>query len=413
MLPERLMRLVSVGLLSSSVPRDVIDEAVSVHGRLAKRSDGSLPPHVMVNFAMAMAVFADDDYEGVLSNLMEPLAIWGGWDDRWEPATSSGIAQARQRLGYEPVKEVFERIAVPVAEELTRGAFCAGRRMVSMDGMVFDVPATKGNDTAFGRPSNGAFPQVRAVSLVECGSHATLGAHLGPVAGKGSGERSAARALFPLLEPEWILLADSGFYSFEGLCQALGTGADVLWRLGDVMDLPVVAHHDDGSYTSIVYAPRTSAKSRAQLLQRGRRGEDLADARERARLIRVVEYRVDIETDDADGTVRELICLITNILDPDDAPAGLLADCYHQRWESESVNDEIKTELRGPGRVLRSKSPDMVRQEIYGYFLAHYALAALICRAATETDTDPDRVKFTRTLRVVRRRIADPAAFSP
>jgi hypothetical protein len=126
--------------------------------------------------------------------------------------------------------------------------------------------------------------------------------------------------------------------------------------------------------------------------------------------VRVVEYEVP---DRGDTHSRELVCLLTTLLDPRQAPALDLAEGYHQRWEHESGNDEVKTVLRGPGRILRSKSPDMVRQEIYGYLLTHYALRALICRAATEADIDPDRVKFTRTVRIIRRRIADPAAFSP
>ena len=101
------------------------------------------------------------------------------------------------------------------------------------------------------------------------------------------------------------------------------------------------------------------------------------------------------------------------MLDHRRAPAGMLAAGYHDRWEQELGNDEVKTVLRGPGRILRSHSPDMVRQEIYGYLLTHYAISALICQAATEADIDPDRVEFTRTVRLVRRRIADPAAISP
>jgi Transposase DDE domain len=105
--------------------------------------------------------------------------------------------------------------------------------------------------------------------------------------------------------------------------------------------------------------------------------------------------------------------LATTILDPTQASAEALAQAYHQRWEHETGNDQLKTHLRGPGKILRSRKPDMVRQELYGYLLAHYAISALICRAATEADIDPDRVKFLRTVRILRRRIADPAAFSP
>jgi hypothetical protein len=120
----------------------------------------------------------------------------------------------------------------------------------------------------------------------------------------------------------------------------------------------------------------------------------------------VIEYEVP----DRDGDGKdELIALITTITDPRQAPAAVLAQAYHQRWEHETGNRQLKTYLRGPGRVLRSQSPDMVRQEIYGYLLAHYAVSALICKAATEADIDPDRVKFKRTVRLVRRRVADPA----
>jgi hypothetical protein len=113
-----------------------------------------------------------------------------------------------------------------------------------------------------------------------------------------------------------------------------------------------------------------------------------------------------------DGSTDPIV-LITTITDPTQAPAAQLAAAYHQRWEHETGNDQLKTHLRGPGKVLRSRKPDTVRQEIYGYLLTHYALSALICRAATEAGVDPDRVKFLRTVRIVRRRVTDPAAFPP
>jgi hypothetical protein len=126
-------------------------------------------------------------------------------------------------------------------------------------------------------------------------------------------------------------------------------------------------------------------------------------------VVRVVEYDVPGRVGQGKG---ELIALITTITDPTAVPAADLAQAYHQRWEHETGNDQIKTHLRGPGKVLRSKSPDLVRAEIYGYLLTHHAISALICRAATEADIDPDRVKFLRTVRIIRRRVADPA-FSP
>ena len=213
---------------------------------------------------------------------------WGCWDDSWEVPTRGGITQARQRLGHEPVKEVFAQVAAPVADEDTAGAFLGPWRLMSMDGFEWDLPATKENIAAFGFAGTGkdeapaAFPKARVVTIGECASHAQVAAAIGPVASKGSGEQALARSLYPVL----------------------GGG------------------------------------------------------------------------------------------------------------EHETGNVQLKTYLRGPGKVLRSQSPDMVRQEIYGYLLTHYAISALICQAATAAAVDPDRVKFKRTVRIIRRRAADPV-FSP
>ena len=308
-------------------------------------------------------------------------------------------------MGFEPLKTLFERIAVPVASRLTLDAFCARRRLVSLDGMVFDLPDTVENTTEFGKPSGGVFPQARVVTLVECGSHVSLGAHIGPVVGKGTGERSAAAMLIPLLEPGMMLICDQGFYGFALWCQAADAGVDLLWRLGDIMDLPIVDRCGDGSFVTLLFAPGVRPAARRALVVRAKAGHELDPTR--VRFARVVEYDV---TDRGSG---DLICLLTTILDPREGPALMLAECYHQRWEHEASNKEIKNQLRGPSKILRSQSPDMVRQEIYGYLIAHYAVSAAICQAATETGIDPDRVKFTQTVRLVRDTIAGPDGFPP
>ena len=171
--------------------------------------------------------------------------------------------------------------------------------------------------------------------------------------------------------------------------------------------LPVLELLPDGSYRSVLVSPKVKGKARAQLIEAARREEDLDP--DKARRARVVEYQVPDREGDGTG---ELIALITTITDPRQAPAGMLAQAYHQRWEHETGNAQLKTYLRGPGKVLRSQKPDMVRQEIWGYLLTHFAISALICTAATAAGIDPDRVKFKRTVRIIRRRAADPA-FSP
>jgi hypothetical protein len=245
---------------------------------------------------------------------------------------------------------------------------------------------------------------VRVVTIGECGSHAKIAAQMGPVGGKGSSEQALARRLFPRLEEDWLLIADRGFYNWADWQAAAATGAVLLWRVKADLRLPVLELLPDGSYLSVVARPALHDKARSKVIAAARAGEDLDPGQ--AVRVRVIEYEIPDRDGDGSG---ELISLITTITDPAAASAQELAQAYCQRWEEETGNDQIKTCLRGPGTVLRSKSPDMVRQEIYGYLLTHYAISALICRAATEAGTGPDRVKFTRTVRIVRRRAADPA----
>ena len=190
---------VSLGVLASSVPRDAIDEAVAAAGRQAKRSDGKLPPHVMVYFVMAMALFAEDDYEEVAARLAGPLGSWGCWDAGWEVPTSGGITQARKRLGWEVPRQLYAQVAVPVAEVLMRGGFLGPWRLMAIDGFGWDAPDTPDNAAAFGYAGSGdrrsAFPKGRVVTISECGSHAMVDAESGGVAGKGSGEQALARRL--------------------------------------------------------------------------------------------------------------------------------------------------------------------------------------------------------------------------
>jgi hypothetical protein len=228
------------------------------------------------------------------------------------------------------------------------------------------------------------------------------------VAGKGAGEQSLARKLYRRLEEDWLLIADRNFFNWADWCAAADSGAQLLWRVKADLTLPVLDLLPDGSYSSVLISPKIRGKARQALIEAARAGEDPDE--DKACHVRVVEYEVPDRDGDGKG---ELIALITTITEMTAAPAPLLAEAYQQRWEHETGNAQLKTHLRGPARVLRSKSPGMVRQEIYGYLLTHYAISALICRAATEAGIDPDRVKFKRTVRIIRRRAADPAAFPP
>ena len=405
----RLTDWISLGVLASWVPADAIDDAVAATGKGERRRGGKLPPRVVAYLVMALALFADEDYEEVAARLAGTWADWDGWEASWGGVpTSGGIAQARQRLGPEPLKELFSQVAKPVADMTTAGAFLGRRRLMSIDGMEWDVPDTPANRAFFGSRGTAAggapaaFPKARVVTVNECASHAPALAAVGPAAGKGSGEQSLARGLFPRLEEDWLLIADRNFYNWADWCAAADTGAALLWRVKSWILLPVLELLPDGSYRSVLVSPKVKGKARDEVVEAARRGEDLDP--DRARHVRVIEYEIG----DRDGD-RELIALVTTITDFREAPAAMLAAAYCQRWEHEGANAEVKTFLRGPGKVLRSGSPDMIEQELWGYLLAHYAISALACTAATAAGIDPDRVRPKRTIRAVRRRVADPA----
>ena len=400
---------ISLGVLASWVPRDAVDDAVEATGKAAKRKGGKLPPQVMVYFVMGLALWADEDYEEVWAKITETLADWGGFGDEQALVTTGGITQARQRLGHEPVKETFAQVAEPVATLDTAGAFLGNWRKMSIDGLEWDVPDSAVNAAEFGYPGTGdgeraAFPKARAVTVSECASHAPVLAAIGPCTSKGSGEQSLARELYPRLEEDWLLIADRNFYNWQDWCTAADTGAALLWRVKADLVLQPLEFLTDGSYLSVLVNPKVKGAARKKLVDAARAGEDLDPGR--ARYVRVVEYEVP---DRAGNGKDELIALVTTITDLRQAPAPALALAYHDRWEHETGNAQLKTYLRGPGKILRSQSPDMVRQEIWGYLLTHYAVSALICTAATAAGIDPDRVKFKRAVRIIRRRVNDPA----
>jgi hypothetical protein len=316
----RLTDWISLGVLASSVPRDAVDEVVAAAGKGARRSDGKLPPYVMVYFAMALALFAEEDYEEVAARLTETLASWGCWDQSWATPTSGGITQARKRLGPEPLELLFDRVAVPVAGLLTRGAFLRDWRLMAIDGFELDVPDTPANAAAFGYPAGSrerpAFPKVRVVTIGECGSHAKVAAQMGPFGGKGTSEQALARRMFGRLEPDWLLIADRGFYNWPDWQAAAATGAALLWRVKADLRLPVLKLLPDGSYLSLVARPTLHDKARNNLIAAARAGEHLDPAQ--AMRVRVIEY--DIPGRDG-GSTGELIALITTMTDPAAASA--------------------------------------------------------------------------------------------
>jgi hypothetical protein len=409
---------VSVGVLVTAVPRDAIDAAVVRYGVGAKRSDGKLPPHVTAYLTMGLWLFPDDDYAEVAAKVTGSLDRFGCWDAAWTAPTSGGISQARQRLGRDTLAEVFEQVAEPIGAASTRGAWLRSWRVLAIDGFDVDVPDTPANAAEFGYAGSGgnrsAYPKARVVALTECGTHAFLAAQVGPWA---SGEKTLAMALYPRLRPGELLTADRNFYSFQAWDRAAATGADLLWRAPTGLGLPMVRVLPDGTYLTVLIKPAVRGARRDRILAAARAGalDDCADAADDrglplAYLARVVEYDIPDRTGNGTG---ELIVLLSTVTDPGAARADELAEAYHLRWEHETGNDQLKTHLRGPGRILRSRLPDLVHQEIWAWLLVHYALSVLITRAAEAADIDPDRISFTRTLRLIRRSATGSAAVPP
>ena len=383
-----------------------------------------------------MTLFPDDDYEEVATKVTGSLDRWNCWDAAWSVPTASAVTQARKRLGRAVLPELFERTCGPVAgtpgptaavEALgtARGSFLHRWRLLAIDGFEIDVPDSKENAAEFGYAGTGdnrsAFPKARVVAVAECGTHAFVAAE---VDAYRVGEKTLAQRLYPRLRGDELLTADRGFYSWQAWDTAAATGAGLLWRAPTQLELPVVAVLDDGTYLSALIKPTIRGRRRERLLAAARAGLDLTDINtvpdafdERGlpviHLARVIEYDVPDRVGNGSG---ELIVLLTTILDRsgnDGARADELAAAYHERWEQETANDQLKTHLRGPGRVLRSRLPDLVVQEIWAYLIVHHAISALTARASAAADLDPDRISFAKALRLIRRTATGTADIPP
>ncbi len=388
---RRLADLVSVGVLTKVFPADVVDAVIAECGRTEQRRR-SLPARSMAYFAMGMALHSEGSYEDVLALISDGLAWVERGDEPARLASKPAIFHARGRLGSEPMAMLFDRVAVPLASKTTPGCWLAGRRLVAIDGTCLDLADTAVNDEHFGRPGvmkgeRSAFPQARVVALAECGTHAMFEAVIGAYT---TSENALAGEVLDRLTKGMLCLADRGFYSFGAWNRARQTGADLLWRVKANLGLEPVKDLPDGSWTAEVFDSGTDRQRRHPVT------------------VRVIEYSIEDGREPA-GPFR----LITTIVDHRKAPATELAAAYTQRWEIETAFDELKTHQRGPRAVLRSKSPELVIQEIWGHLCCHYAIRTLMLDAAIKAGRDPDRVSFVAALRISRRSIAQAGAFPP
>jgi hypothetical protein len=317
---------------------------------------------------------------------------------RSEEATPdrSALCQARQRLGVEPIRYLFRQVVRPLATpERIPSAFYKGMRWVGIDGVVLDVPDTAANTTAFGKPTageergEGAFPQIRKVSLVELGTHIELAFAFQGV--RSGGEQELVEPLLDFVPADSLLVEDRGFFSYDLWKLIVSRGIKVLARVSSSLILKPIRRLADGSYLAKIY-----------------RSSYDRDKDRNGIVVRVIKYTLRDSQRVGDGEEHRLI---TNLLDAELYPARELIPGYHERWEEELVFDEQKTHL-DPRRAskpahLRSHTPAGVEQELYALSMGHFVVRALMTEAAVQAELDPDRLSFTGCLQILRCRLPE------
>ena len=388
----RLADYLSASLLARVVPPSVVHEVLDAHDCNSQRVR-SFPAVAGVYYCMALSLYPEAAYEEVFAAVAQGLAWAAGAAEPARVAKSS-ISELRTKIGAAPLQALVQRCCVPMAEPHQHpGAFFAGLRLVAIDGSNFELPDEADNDAHFGRPGSrtgvAGYPQAQCAVLVECATHAILGAHLGPYR---ASEWSICQPLMARLKPDMLCLADRGFNGFTYWQEACASGAQLLWRCADNRQLPVLERLADGSYLSAIHPG----------------GVSRALAREQAVRVRVIEYALP-----GQGDAQPRYRLMTTLLDPTQAPALALAALYQQRWQVESVFDELKTHLLKGRRVLRSKTPALVQQEFYGWVLAHYAVRWLLHQGAARYSLAHAELSFTGHVQLLRRAQPRSGAFSP
>jgi thymidylate kinase len=388
---SRITDYISLGVIARFFPIEKIREVLEQTNRASVR-ERDLPAHVVIYYVIALALYMRSSYREVLRCLLEGVQWLLGPSAKVKVAGKSGISQARSRLGAEPVKKLYDAVVAPIAEKGTQGAWYRQWRLVSLDGSTLDVADTAENEKAFGRPGasrgSSAFPKIRFVALLENGTHVLWAAHMDKYA---TAELTLAESVAPALRQGMLCLADRFFPSYKLWQAASKTGADLLWRTRQNARLDVEKRLPDGSYLSHIYASTSDRRNQRKGI-----------------VVRVIDYRLK-DVQGAEAIYR----LITTILEHEQAPAKELAALYHERWEIETALDELKTHLRGAQIVLRSKTPELVRQEFFGLLMAHFAIRGLMHEAALKVDEDPDRLSFLHSVHVVQRRMARYSAIPP
>lgn len=394
----RLSDYLSASLLARVYPAPLIHSILDEHGCNSQRIR-SLPAVAGTYFCMALSLYPECAYEQVFSVVSQAISWMQGKAQGVLTGriAKSSISEMRAKLGFAPLATLVERACIPLADPLLHpDAFYAGRRLVAMDGSNFELPDEADNVKAFGYPGSrtghSGYPQAQCAVLMECATHAILAANLGAYR---TYEWEICEPLLATLKPGMLCLADRGFHGHSHWRDAAATGADLLWRCQANRQLPVLKTLSDGSYLSVIYPNHIRS-----LKQRQASTEGIT--------VRVIDYALP-GLKEGESRYR----LTTTLLDEIQAPALELAAVYHERWEVEAVFDELKTHLLQTRRVLRSKSAALVRQEFYGWVLAHYAVRWLMHQAASELQLEHRQLSFAANVQVLRRAQPRSGDFSP
>jgi hypothetical protein len=388
---SRITDYISLGVVTKTFPAATVKSIFEATGRSSHRQR-ELPAHVVVYYVIALALYMHSSYREVLRCLLEGIQWLLNPTARIKVTGKSGISQARTRLGVEPLRQLHDQVVRPIPLKTTKGAWYRDWRVVSLGGSTLDVADERANEEAFGRPGanrdRSAYPQIRFVSLVENGTHVLFGSQMGSWR---TGEPALAQGALPWLGPGVLCLADRYFFGIEFWRQAQATGAELLWRGKKNLRLACESRLTDGSSLSRIYPSHYDRQ-----------------VHRKAVVVGVIEYRLE-GVPGAEPFYR----LLTTILAPEQAAIHELAVLYHERWEVETALDELKTHLRGARIVLRSKTPELVRQEFYGLMMAHFALRGLMHEAARQAEEDPDRLSFVHAVRVILRKLPGFHAIPP
>ena len=377
----------SLGVIALCFPISAVHKAIAASEKASRRVR-DLPAAVVVYYVIGLSLFASSGYESVLRWLLCGLQ----WLDagKFRVSSKAALSKARQRLGEQPLRLLFDELARPLHDPALKGSCWRGHHLVVLDGSTLALQDTASNDTCFGRSSNqngpAAWPMARFVGLAEAGTHLVFRAELGRYR---DSEVTLAQRVIPGLGKGMLCLADRLFPGLALWKQATATGAHLLWRAKTTLRLERLETLPDGSWLAL-WKTSTRGQKDAQGVK-----------------VRVVEYRLK-------GGGGEVYRMLTSLLDPQEAPARELAALYPQRWEIELTLKEGKRVLRQGQLTLRSKKSDLVRQEFWGLLMAHYTVRRMMAQAALDRKVDPDELSFQNSVEILRSTQTGPAlALSP